>query len=205
VLSDPEAGLFVAERDGEVLGLLHMEAEQATAPHRVRNPSGWVSNLVVRADARADLYGLRFSANFDLLHMRRMLASSDPLYQEAVDVRFLYQLLDLFFGYFHARGLAARGEKDALRYLAAQDGPYLELFRACLGEADRTQRVELYQELVRRTVAPIGPLWPPGSTAATVQDATPERVAEAPRFWDALFDGRDQRPPPAHPALRRGA
>jgi predicted nucleotidyltransferase len=109
------------------------------------------------------------------------------LYAEAIDVRFLYQLLDLFFGYFRARGLTANGEKEALRYLRAHDRPYLALFRACLHEPDRARRVELYAELVARTVAPIGPLWPPASTAVTVREASPGRVEEALRFWDGLF------------------
>jgi predicted nucleotidyltransferase len=139
------------------------------------------------APAPADLYGLWFSANFNLLHTRRMLASGDDLYAEAIDVRFLYQLLDLFFGYFRARGLTANGEKEALRYLRAHDRPYLALFRACLHEPDRARRVELYAELVARTVAPIGPLWPPASTAVTVREASPGRVEEALRFWDGLF------------------
>ena len=118
-----------------------------------------------------------------------MLASTDPRYHEAIDVRFLYQLLDLFFGYFRARGMPVFGEKDALRHLQAHDRPYLELFRACLHEVDRARRVELYGELVGRTIAPIGSVWPPGRTAITVQGATPERVEEALRFWDALFEG----------------
>jgi predicted nucleotidyltransferase len=140
------------------------------------------------APAPGDLYGLWFSANFNLLHTRRMLASSDPLYHEAIDVRFLYQLLDLFFGYFRARGLAVRGEKDALRHLGAHDPAYLDLFRACLHEPDRRRRVALYEELVRQTVAPIGPLWAPATTAAMVGGATVEGIEAALRFWDALFE-----------------
>src|SRR3989442_33708 len=42
--------------------------------------------------------------------------------------RFLYQLLDLSFGYFRARGLAVHGEKDALRHLQTHNRPYLDLF-----------------------------------------------------------------------------
>ena len=140
------------------------------------------------APSPADRHALWFSANFNLLHTERMLDSADPLYHEAIEVRFLYQLLDLFFGYFRLRGLEALGEKHALRHLAEHDPAYLDLFQRCLHEPDRARRVALYRELAEATVAPVGTLWPPGTTALTVDDATPERLADAHAFWNGLFD-----------------
>src|SRR5688572_22768349 len=100
----------------------------------------------------ADRYALWFSVNFNVLHTERMLSSADPLYHEAIDVRFLYQLLDLFSGYFRVRGLAAGGEKHALRHLAAHDPAYLALFQECLREPDHARRVSLYRELAEATL-----------------------------------------------------
>ena len=52
ILSNDEAGLFVAERLGEVVGVIYLEIEWATSSHRVPSRSCWVSNIVVRQDVR---------------------------------------------------------------------------------------------------------------------------------------------------------
>jgi GNAT superfamily N-acetyltransferase len=34
------------------VGLVHVEVEEAVAPHRVRDPAAWITGIVVRADCR---------------------------------------------------------------------------------------------------------------------------------------------------------
>jgi GNAT superfamily N-acetyltransferase len=52
IISNDDAGLFVVEQGGEVVGMIYLEIEEASASHRVRDPSCWVSNVVVRRDAQ---------------------------------------------------------------------------------------------------------------------------------------------------------
>jgi predicted nucleotidyltransferase len=163
--------------------VLHDRASLTTEAARLAKASRWRA----RAPTPADQYAIWFSINFNLRHTERMLASADRLYHDAIDVRFLYQLLDLLFGYFRLRGREARGEKEAIRYLGTHDPAYLALFQSCLHEPDRVHRVALYRQLAEATVAPVGPLWPPDATALSVEDATPERVAEALAFWNGLL------------------
>jgi predicted nucleotidyltransferase len=134
----------------------------------------------------AQRYGTADHASYNLAHTRRMLAAGDPLYQRALDWRFLYQLLDLWQGYFRLRGLPSRGEKEDIRYLAAHDSDWLELFERCLHETDRPRRVELYAQLVAATV---GEVWSGDVTAVTLAEPSsgPGDIEAALSFWSGLF------------------
>ncbi|HEY3108691.1 MAG TPA: nucleotidyltransferase domain-containing protein [Chloroflexota bacterium] len=134
----------------------------------------------------ADLYGPADHASYNLAQTRRMLGAADPLYQRALDWRFLYQLLDLWQGYFRTRALPSRGEKEDIRYLAAHDPAWLDLFERCLHETDRPRRVDLYARLVEAT---FGALWPGDATAVTLAEppAGPADVRAALAFWNGLF------------------
>ena len=140
----------------------------------------------------ADLYGPADHASYNLAQTRRMLGAADPLYRRALDWRFLYQLLDLWQGYFRMRALPSRGEKEDIRYLAAHDPAWLELFERCLHETDRPGRVDLYARLVEAT---FGAVWPDGATAVTLTErpAGPADVRAALAFWNGLFARREPR------------
>ena len=133
-------------------------------------------------------------ASYNLAHTKRMLASDDPVYHAAVDLRFLYQLADLMVDYFIVRSLAWPGEKAAIRYWQESDPEYLGLFSKCLGERDRVGRVGYYEELAKATMAPVGPLWQTGTTHFRLSpdsEMTRDRLQSAEAFWELLVNLAD--------------
>lgn len=132
----------------------------------------------------AQRYATWFNVNYDLRMLKYLLKANDPLHLLAVDYRLLSLLSDLWPCYFTVRRLAWRGEKAAIRHFGANDPTFLALFRACLAEPDRARKVEICEELSRRSVAPVGELWAEDATAA---DGTPEIVEDALDFWAELL------------------
>ena len=140
-----------------------------------------------------EIYGAWGKIGFNVAQMRRYLASDDPVAREAVDLRLLYSLAEVVVHYFTVRRLPWRGEKPALHYLAAHDPSFLDHLRQCLAETDRRRKVERYEELARRTLAPVGGVWEAGTTmvapgagygAGTETEAG--SAEEALAFWQRL-------------------
>ena len=144
------------------------------------------------APTRSDAYRAWHKINYDRQHNRRMLASDDPDYVTALDVRLLYGLDDVLTGYFAIRRVRWEGEKAAVRYLREHDPVFLELFRQCLAEQDRHAKFTLYEQLCQEATAPAGGLWDSEPTSAHLRDpgtATPEAHAAATAFIRSLVRG----------------
>jgi hypothetical protein len=142
------------------------------------------------ADA-GEIYSSWFSINYNVKQTKRMLASTDSAYLMMVDLRLLFSLHDLWLYYFRLRNLHFPG-KEAIRYLTAHDPDYLELFQRCLAETHREQKVQLYEQLARQTIAPVGGLWEEGRTAVQFElgtDWRPGLAEEALAFWESLVTG----------------
>ena len=141
---------------------------------------------------RGDAYRAWHKINYDRQHSRRMLASEDPDYATALDVRLLYGLDEVLTGYFAIRSRRWEGEKAAIRFLGEHDPAFLELFRQCLAEKDRHARFALYEHLCQEATAPAGGLWASEPTSAHLRDsgtATPEAHDAATRFIRSLVRG----------------
>jgi predicted nucleotidyltransferase len=134
----------------------------------------------------AEQYRIADHANYNLAQTRRMVTAADPLYQRALDWRFLYQLLDLWQGYFQVRSLVSRGEKEDIRYLAVHDPGWLDLFERCLHEPEHVRRVELYARLIEAT---FGAVWSGDATAVTLTEppSGQQELEAALGFWNRLF------------------
>jgi predicted nucleotidyltransferase len=150
-----------------------------------------------------EVYETWRKAGYSVAQMKRYLAAGDPTSDLAVDMRLLYGLADVMVGYFTARRLAWQGERAAIRHWAANDPDFLERFRAALAERDRRRRVELYEELARDAVAPIGELWPVGATMiglgwgyASGNAAMPvvTELGDAQAAWASLTAPRHEEP-----------
>jgi hypothetical protein len=138
----------------------------------------------------ADIYAYWWKINYNLRHTRRMLASDDPVYLMAVDIRLLYSLPEVFVGYARAREMPWRGEKELIRYLQQHDQAFLELFRQCIAETDRKRKVALYEQAAAMALAPVGGLWAPQVTAVQIRtDAAfqPTQIENALAFWRSLI------------------
>lgn len=130
-----------------------------------------------------------FSVNYNLVQTQRMLASPDPVYATAVDLRLLYTVVEVWQAYFRLRGLPSLGEKHDIRYLARTDPEYLDLFRCCLSEPDRARKFELYRRMADIALAPMGGLWREGTTAVQFRGDTkwqPDMVENALAAWREL-------------------
>jgi hypothetical protein len=91
--------------------------------------------------------------------------------------------------YYTVRHLPWQGEKEAIRYLQDHDPGYLALFRECIAAVDRARRLNLYEQLVVHTLAPVGKPWTPGITAVYLRDTDqhPTHVDTALAFWESLL------------------
>lgn len=139
-----------------------------------------------------DAYRAWHKINYDRQHNRRMLASDDPDYVTALDVRLLYGLGDVLTGYFAIRSQHWEGEKAAIRRLREHDPAFLELFKRCLADQDRHAKFALYEQLCREATAPAGGLWASEPTSAHLRDpgtASPEAHAAATAFIQSLVRG----------------
>ena len=128
-------------------------------------------------------------AIYNLAQTQRMCDSPDPAYEQAVDLRMLYQLSDLMVDYFNLRGLAWRGEKEAVRYWQTSDAGYFDLFMRCYWERNRVERLRLYAELVNATIEPVGFSWDAGGPNFVLSpptDMTWENLQTARHFWRSL-------------------
>lgn len=140
-----------------------------------------------------DIYDVWFGIHFNLKHTARMLAASDPIYLEAVDLRLTYMVAQAVAGYFTVRGLLWEGEKAALRYLKEHDPGYRACLAAFFAAGERGERFRLYAELARRSLEPLGADWADGETAfAFDREAIPngraagELIGQALRWWGDL-------------------
>ncbi|HSH77050.1 MAG TPA: nucleotidyltransferase domain-containing protein [Herpetosiphonaceae bacterium] len=168
-----KAGHVVFDR-GEI-----RQARQAILSRDRSEPAGFAAK-----------YTAWFSINYNLNHNKRMLATEDPVYLLAVDLRLLYSVFDVLTGYFRFRDIPWRGEKEAIRFLAVHDADFLDVLRACLAETERTRKVALYEQLAGRTVEPMEDLWPAESTAVQFDPGaslTPETVRRGLQFWEELI------------------
>ena len=193
ILVSAELHEDVDSMDGKLIRWLQRGQIVFDRTGRVRQAQTRVgSGQWLRPANDAELYAGWFSINYNVRQTRRMLASDDPVYQTAVDYRLLYTLAELWLHYFRMRRLPWEGEKGAVRYLAAHDPAYLELFHRCLAEQDRARKVSLYEQLADLTLAPVGGLWPEGDTALQFDLAASDpldapTISAALTFWEELL------------------
>ena len=135
-------------------------------------------------------YQIWYKINFDLRHAKRMVVSNDPVYQQALEMRLLFSIFDVFLGYFLMRGMIWEGSKAAIRYLSANDPEYLGLLEQCLAETNRVRKVEMYEQLAKLATEPAGGLWAERDTAVQLRPDVkwnPGLIEECLEFWQHLL------------------
>lgn len=128
-----------------------------------------------------DIFGAWFSTNYNLAQARRMLVAREPLYQMTVDIRMaIHGHMDVWYSYFTIRGIVDTGEKNALRYLLAQDPAFLRQYQQFIHETDRSAKFARYEQTAMLALAPFGGIWAADTTAMN-EEHTLTR-------WAQLFD-----------------
>jgi predicted nucleotidyltransferase len=158
-------------------GLLADAREKLRAEHRI---TMWTEN---------ELYSQWFKINYNLYETRRLFLSGDPAVLTTIDLRLLFSLHDVWVNYFRFRALPWMGDKESIRYLETRDPDFLNVMREALAQTDRARKFALYEELCRLATAPIGGLWPAGSTGAQLdpaKDWDTGMVKGALDFWNGL-------------------
>ena len=106
---------------------------------------------------------------YNATHLRRYASSNDPVGQAAANVKLLFCLFQVIAHYFTMRRLPWRGEKAAMRYLTEHDPGYFALLQRCFAELDLNRKIELYEKLAARTVAPVGNFWSREQSATAIE------------------------------------
>jgi hypothetical protein len=139
-----------------------------------------------------EAYDWWFRVGYNLAHAKRYLSSEDPAYRLTAEVRMLYGIHGVFMAYFAARGIPWRGDKEAVKYLQAQDSAFLDSLLACMREVDADRKLALYEALAREALASVGEPWPAGTTMVELGDIFADgqdrtSVDEARAFWQQLI------------------
>lgn len=129
-----------------------------------------------------------FWLNHTLAHLQRMVHSTDPIYQRAIELMAMGALATIARSYFRLHDLAWEGEKAALRYLQQYDPSYLALLDQALAATERTAKVACYAALVSATLTGRGEQWLTGGTTVLLRNEAqqPEDVQIAIEFWESL-------------------
>lgn len=113
-------------------------------------------------------YQAWWKINYNVVHMRRYLASSDPLSRQAASLRFLYSLMDLVSHYFTVRRIPWDGEKAAILYWESHDPGFWTRLQRTMDEPDLGRKRERYGELAQETLALVGGLWPANAMSVSL-------------------------------------
>lgn len=132
-------------------------------------------------------YAAWYKINYNFVQNTRYFKSGKKQYLEALDLRFLYSLIEIFCGYFNARQIPWRGEKLSVQYLERHNPKYLRLFQKCLSTVDRREKYKLYKRLVGLTLAPVGGTWDGHVTAVQPEDMNNRDVDQLVDFWSKLM------------------
>jgi predicted nucleotidyltransferase len=129
------------------------------------------------------------SIHYNYQQNRRYLHSSDPIYQKALEIRLLYSLMQVIFGYVTVRRIPWQGEKKAIGYWQEHDADYLSLFEAYQQAENLEERFSIYTQMAERTLQPVGGLWPRNAVNVALEgDAwSPEDVKAAIDYWHSLI------------------
>lgn len=136
-----------------------------------------------------DKFNLWYKINFNLYHGERMLQSDDDVYLSAMDMRFLYMLLEVLDAYLITRGIPQRGEKYTIRYLKEHAPDDLTLYLSALQASDRQAKFAYYKQFAQIALEPIGGLW--GTNKVTAfnlhEDMPLDEYSKLLDFWQDLL------------------
>ncbi len=116
------------------------------------------NTLTMSSDHSA--YSAWFGLNFNLAHLRLLRKGTDDVRRITAEIRMtIYGAPELLWRYFEIRHIIWTGEKEAVRYLQANDPDYLQDYLMFLRETDDDEKFKLYEQLVDKASQPMGGRW----------------------------------------------
>ncbi len=124
--------------------------------------------------------------NYNFVANDRYFESGDPIYHDALEVRLLYSVSEVFTGYFVFRDILWRGEKTAIKYLKENDVDFYGAF-AWYTKADNLKdRFNAYVRLVNLVFSVGYQLWNKGDVLPQTKDRSRTNEQELIEYWNEL-------------------
>jgi len=132
-------------------------------------------------------YAAWFRINYDYAHNLRMFRSKEALYWQALEVRLLRCIFELFSYHIELRDPPWRGDKSAISYFSKNNPEFLSQFFACIRADDLDKKFRLYSELVRDTLEDVGEVWDEQTTAVVPAENYTSKIVESGiELWNRL-------------------
>jgi len=124
--------------------------------------------------------------NYNFVANTRYFESNDPVYHEALEVRLLYSLSEVFTGYFEFRDIFWRGEKTAIKYLKENDTDFYNTFKAYTRAFNLNEKFGKYSALVKMVFTNDYNLWNKGDVLPQTKDRISANSEELIKYWNQL-------------------
>lgn len=126
--------------------------------------------------------------NYNLIANTRYFYSNDPLYHEALEMRFLYSISEVFMGYFEFRDILWRGEKAAIKYLKENDVNFYNAFMGYAKATNLSDKFEKYTALVGLVFTAEYTQWKKGNAFPQVKDKVNMDSKKLIEYWNGLIN-----------------
>ena len=124
--------------------------------------------------------------NYNFVANKRYFESNDPLYHEALEIRLLYSVSELFTGYFEFRDIPWRGEKAALKYLSQSDQDFHNAFMSYVKARTLGERFDRYSTMAKLVFTGDYKYWGRDDVLPQSKDRAKEDAAKLVQYWEHL-------------------
>lgn len=125
--------------------------------------------------------------NYNFVANTRYFESNDPLYHEALEIRLLYSVSEIFTGYFEFRDILWRGEKNAIKYLKENDSKFYSSFVVYTKAADLKDKFKKYVELVKLVFTDKYKFWEINDVMPQAKDRAKADEKALSEYWNKLI------------------
>ena len=144
-----------------------------------------LANKIKIPKSEKDLFWQKINYNF--VANTRYFESNDPIYHEALQVRLLYSMSEIFMGYFEFRNIPWRGEKNALKYIKENDTDFYKAFIAYAQMSNLEDRFRKYSDLVKMVFTHDYKSWSMGDVLPQSKNRNNSNQVELIKFWNELI------------------
>lgn len=150
----------------------------------LKNKADDLNKKISIPKSEKDLFWQKINYNF--VANTRYFESNDPAYHEALEVRLLYSVSEVFTGYFEFRDILWRGEKTAMKYLKENDADFYNAFVAYTKAVDLSDKFHKYSDLVKMVFTDGYKLWNKGDVLPQAKDRARTNEAELIKYWNEM-------------------